>query len=1135
MAADHSMFSGAVIIERATQPARLPREQERAKGLRDRQESNNSVAIGEKYHDMIPAAIEKSFDVQYEQGLKSAEAAARLLSNGENKLQAAPRKSIFRMFFEQFTNVIVIILLCASTASLALGEHVEGTAILTIVVLNAIVAVMQERSADNALAALQSMSAPSAMVRRDGAWDQIDSIHIVVGDVVKVQAGDVIPADVRVFESADLTVTESALTGESIDVGKFGDYIGPEYDAKQAEIFQAEIDARREHSGKDIHHRPTMLFASTVVTNGNGVGVVVETGMNTRIGRIAQLLSGSNDREAKRVLKSDSEIVDEDRAAKKSEELSSGERKSRCSFLLESDGTPLQQSLHRMGVYMGFGAITICVVVFIVGILIDHEDPSHGDRPVWLQMLMVAVSLAVSGVPEGLPACVTICLAMGMQEMVNRNALIRSLPACETLGSASIICTDKTGTLTAGEMTAKQLYVGGKDYTITGGGFQVTGEILSPDNVDVSKDENRNALVDTGIATLVLCNSALVQQDADGKPIIDENGKESLPYEAIGGSTERPLVILGAKNGMWKEQMDDEYPKLLENAYASKRKMMSTVHAVPADCPFRKVGIDSKYVCCIKGAPNYVLRYSTHIMGDDGQARVMTQDDADRMTAQIDAYSDRAFRVLAMAYKNLDAVPSGSDKDNNVQICERDLVFVGLVASLDPERPEAVSAIADAHSAGLKVIMITGDYLNTARAIARNINLVDVKDMEHKEAMRTIEYQSVDCNELRQLDDTGEPLLDAEGNYVYKDNAAIDELTARVVVFARAQPQDKFEIVKSLQTRQGHVCAMTGDGVNDAPALKEAAIGISMGIAGTETAKQASDMILIDDNFASIVLAIEEGRTIYQNIQRFVSFLLSTNFAEILVIFICIVIGLPSPLEPLQILFLNLASDGLPALALSREKPESDVMKAPPRDKNEELIHGWMWLAIISNSIALMIASLSVFLIGMHWYTSDPFDTELSDDHGVKQARTMVFIMTTLSEYMRAYTVRHATRSVFSGDLFGNKILQICICISASLMAVVLFIPGVNDIFGFVGLEGRAWLCLLGFSIMPLLATEVVKIYLRYRGPALGSLPGSEVMGSKSKRDTEQTSHSMRFRQLSHPEEPREDNQVEVEMDEKIQ
>lgn len=1038
--------------------------------------SLSSIDMEDKklWHLQPLRTISKLLEVDFEHGLSNAESSSRLEKYGENVLEPEVATPVYIIFLLQFANLIVLMLLFASIASLALKEWIEGCAIMFIITLNAVIATIQEKSASNALEALSKMSSPQCVAIRNGEQIQMESSQLVPGDLVLLVTGDVVPADIRLITSNDLKVNEMMLTGESEDVSK-------KFDAKMETSTKLTAD--------------NMVFSSTTVAAGNACGVVVATGMSARVGSIATLLqSKSTATKSKNPIKN--------WMAKYQPKL-----------------TPLQHALHQLGVLMGVMALSICAVVFVVGMIRGTKDIGHPDIPVWLAMIKISVSLAVSAVPEGLPMVVTICLSRGTANMVKKNVLVRKLAAVETLGAASVICTDKTGTLTEGKMTALKIWGDFKEYDVTGKGFTPEGDILFRGESQMDEAVGNFQLRSTLLAGLLCSNTRLSQEEVDG----------TIRWVPMGNSSEAPIVVAAAKAGLWEDDVQAQYPRVAEIPFSSSRKMMVTVHETSnGKLDGIQLPAGTKMFASVKGAPNYILENCTQYCSTSGEFIDLTAAQRKTVTDAVDDLSSQALRVLAVAIQPLESLPYGEDCDDideKFAGLAKPLVLLGLIASIDPERDGVKDAIATARSASIRTVMITGDYLKTAVAIAKNINLLQMSD--------DADECATDCNILRPFGDE------------YIAESEMDEITSRTVVFARAKPEDKIEIVKSLQ-RQNLIAAMTGDGVNDAPALKEADIGVAMGITGTEVAKGASDMILIDDNFCSIVTAVEKGRVIYANIQKFVTFLLSTNVGEIILIFTAIAADMPMPLQPLQILILNLFSDGMPAVALSLESGDPKIMSERPRDKSQRIIHGRLWALVAFNALFIAVSALTVFMIGVYWnfnglllndflpsnykdfgedeYRSiscnrfvglgdeNPWQTygDLAYDavgnkndtaafdletypidnqkanyacvaDGVGRAQTVTFICITTTEVFRAYTVRSFSDPVFKG-IFSNVLMQYAAIASIFLTIFVTNVPVVmDDLFGFRYVPWFYWLLAFAGAFNSVFWGEIVKFGFRIK------------------------------------------------------
>jgi len=910
-------------------------------------------------------------DPQY--GLTTEEARRRFSRFGPNELAERPRPGFWRMLLDQFNNFLVLLLIAAALISLVLGEIEETVAIFAIVLLNAILGVIQERRAEEALAALKKMAAPDARVLRDGHRITIPARELVPGDIVFLEAGNYVPADLRLLEAVNLRVDEASLTGESVAVEKRHDVVLPE------------------EAG--LGDRANVAFMGTIVTYGRGKGVVTATGMQTQLGQIAELLQS-----------------------------------------YETEATPLQRRLDQLGRWLGVGALIICGIVFLETLIQDTDlrmlfqaGPAAYFQQylsMVLELFLTAVSLAIAAVPEGLPAVVTICLALGMREMVRRNALIRRLPAVETLGSATAICSDKTGTLTQNQMTVVRLYVADMWVDVSGEGYQPSGG-FSADGQPINPQDHPDllALLRGGL----LCSDAQLEKDGDG-------------YRMVGDPTEGALVVAAAKAGLWREEVEAGLPRVGEIPFDSDRKRMATVHRMDGR-PMR--GPEGErpggYIVYVKGAPDSVLPRCTHIL-QNGISVPMTPALREHIENVNRDLGREALRVLAVACRLL---PEGAEDmiaSQDPEQVERDLTFIGLVAMRDPARPEVRPAVEKARTAGIRTIMITGDYPDTAQAIARDIRL-----------LRPV-GQVVTGAELDRMSDE-----------------ELRERIERIDVFARVSPQHKVRIVEALKAH-GHVVAMTGDGVNDAPALKRADIGVAMGITGTDVTKEVADMVLTDDNYASIVSAIEQGRIIYSNIRKFVYYLLSANIAEILTIFLATLAGYLPPLTPIQLLWINLLTDGAPALALGLEKGDPDIMDQPPRPPKEPVINRPMLRGIVLVSLSLTAVVLAAFLIGMKWGNGD-----------LTLARTMAFVALAMGELPLAYTIRSERYPLLRLGVFTNPYMQYAVAASVVLLLGAVYLPFVQPVFDTVPLGWREWGVLLPLIFLPAVVSEVNKALQGYR------------------------------------------------------
>ena len=860
-------------------------------------------------HNTPQEDLLKELRTSLEAGLSSQEAQQRLGQYGENKLAEKKKKTNLQRFLEQFKDAMIIILLLAAAVSFVVAcfghdpmEFFEPLLILLIVVLNAVLGMVQEAKAEKALDALKSMSAPHARVLRDGKEQVIDAAQLVPGDVIRLEAGDFIPADARLLKSVSLKSEESALTGESVP---------------------SEKDAAALVEEKaPLGDRSNMVFSGCSVTYGTATAVVTGTGMNTEMGKIAGLLEGE-----------------------------------------EEGQTPLQQKLAQLGKYLGFVALAACAVIFVVGLA--------GGINV-LEIFMTAVSLAVSAIPEGLPAIVTIVLAIGVQRMVRKNALIRRLPAVETLGSASVICSDKTGTLTQNRMTLVKLWVNGEPEL----------ETVSASNTPAARELLRYG---------ALC--------CDGSVVYKEDGTE----QHIGDPTETSILVAAHKNGMEQDELNRQYPRLAELPFDSDRKLMTSVNQ-----------IDGKIVAIVKGA--FDMMAARCVSGDLEAAKEKN-----------DEMSRGALRVLAVGYKFLEEAP----EDPTSEELENGLTLLGLVGMIDPPRPEAKAAVATCRQAGIKPVMITGDHVVTASAIAKELGILEDGDKAITGA---------------QLDAMTEEQLDQEVEHIS--------------VYARVSPENKIRIVKAWQ-RKGQVVSMTGDGVNDAPALKAADIGCAMGITGTDVAKGAADMTLTDDNFATIVDAVREGRGIYANIKKVVGFLLGTNIGEVLTVFFAMILWHKTPLLSMQLLWINLVTDSLPAISLGMEAVEADVMDHKPKPKSEGIFAHGLGIQVVLQGCMFALLTLAAFVLGQRYGGS------------LEAGQTMAFMVLALTQIVQSFNMR-SQRSLFAIGPFSNKKLNGAALLSLALVCLVLFTP-VRIAFGLVLLPGWLYLVGLGLILVPLPVMELAK------------------------------------------------------------
>jgi len=926
------------------------------------------------WHSRPIEDVVETFETDLETGLTPEEAQARFEQHGPNELVEAPRPGFWQLLLRQFQDFLILILIAAAGVSFLLGETIEAGAILAIVVLNAVLGVVQENKAEEALAALKKMAAPEARIMRDGHRISVPARELVPGDIVFLEAGSYVPADLRLVETANLKVDEASLTGESVPVEKRADT-----------TLSQEVP---------LGDRRNLAYMGTTVTYGRGTGVVVETGMQTEIGLIAEMIQS-----------------------------------------YEEEATPLQRRLDQLGRWLGWGTLIVSGIVFVEALIQDTDlstITAEGLVPYLVQtqqqiveLFIVAVSLAVAAVPEGLPAVVTIVLALGMQEMVRRHALIRRLPAVETLGSATVICSDKTGTLTQNEMTVSRLYVANLRLDVSGEGYQPEGRFTNYGDPADPYDHPE---------VLALLTGGLLASDAQLERVSSEDGgpENEREFKMVGDPTEGALVVAAAKAGLWRDEVEDRLPRVAEIPFDSDRKRMTTIHRGQSRGLEESGG--AEYVAYVKGAPDVMLPLCDTIL-ENGVDVPLTSGRRQHIENVIRDLGRGGLRVLAVAYRHLDEIPDELDPDE----VERNLSLIGLVAMTDPARPEVKPAVEKARKAGIRTMMITGDYPDTARAIAEEINLV-----------RSENGRVLTGADLERMSD--EDLL-----------GEIDE----VDVFARVSPQHKVRIVEALKGRD-QVVAMTGDGVNDAPALKRASIGVAMGITGTDVTKETADMVLTDDNYASIVSAVEQGRIIYSNIRKFVFFLLSCNVAEIMVIFLGTLFGSGAPLNAIQLLWLNLLTDGAPALALGLESGDPDIMDRPPRPVREPIINRLMTIGISVQTVAITGAVLGAFYIGRMW---EPGNTLL--------AGTMAFVTLSASELMRAYTARSERVSLFRLGVFGNKYMQYAVVVSLLLLLSVIYVPFLQPIFRTVPLGTREWIVILPLLLVPSVAAEVTKLMIR--------------------------------------------------------
>lgn len=887
-------------------------------------------------------------NANHKQGLSKKEALNRLERYGFNILIEKKNISIFKIIIEQFTDFMVLILLAATSISIFMGEIMEAAAIIAIVVINAIFGFVQEYRTERTLEALKTLAAPSAKAIRDGVITIIPASQVVPSDIIIVEAGDRIPADGILIESAGLSIDESLLTGESVPVEKLANHSSSPYN-----------NMSDYHSGFKM--KESLIFMGTIVTKGKGKAIVYATGMETEMGKIAHMLQS-----------------------------------------VGSEQTPLQKKLDHLGKFIVYACFLICALVSTIGVLRGEE---------LFTMLLAGISLAVAAVPEGLPAIVTVSLALGVQRMIKRNALIKKLPAVETLGCADIICSDKTGTLTENKMTVRNIYTAEKLYEVTGRGYDTKGNFLIKGKIiDPTKHKALRVVLEIGM----LCSNARlskkVRRKADVSRKVKSIFKKSKMWYVIGDPMEGALLAVGEKAGLSEEMLNKEYIKLEEIPFDSERKYMSVI------CKNKK---DEDYIFT-KGAPDRILRKCTKIFTSNGIINLTPALRAGIMNIN-DKMAKEALRVLGMAYKKLE---KPHIKENNKDDIEEELIFVGLVGMIDPPREEVLKAVLLCKQAGIKPIMITGDYKLTACAIAEELGMCEEGDLVL----------------------TGDELDDMDEDKLAR---AVD----KVSVFARVSPKHKLSIVRALR-RLGHIVAMTGDGVNDAPAVKEADIGVSMGIMGSHVTKEASAMVLMDDNFATIVAAIEEGRVIYSNIRKFIRYLLSCNLGEVLTMLLGMLIGLPIPLLPIQILWVNLVTDGLPAIALGLEPPGKDIMIKQPRGSKESIFSEGLIGLIVIRGILLGISTLAVFA-SMLYYTNN-----------IELSRTGAFAALVITQLIHVFECKSEEENIFKIPFLNNVYLIFAVLCSFIMMLSVIYIPLFQTVFRTTSLALNDWLLIIGFSLI---------------------------------------------------------------------
>lgn len=869
----------------------------------------------------------KEFNVNASVGLSEEEAKARLEKHGPNTLKSQQRKSILQLFIAQLNDWLIYVLFAAVIITIFLGEYIDAVIIILVIILNAVLGVIQEVKAGNAIEALQKLSSPKALVKRDGQIKEIVSDQVVPGDILIVDAGRFISADIRLIETANLQVEESAMTGESVP---------------------SEKDALLIHDEKTpLGDRENLAFMSTIATYGRGVGVAIATGMNTEVGNIAKILEGE-----------------------------------------EESKTPLEIRLNNLGKTLGKIAIGICLFMFIISLVQGRN---------LAEMFLVAVSLAVAAIPEGLAAIVAVVLSIGVTSMSKRNAIIRRLPAVETLGSVNIICSDKTGTLTQNKMTVVKY-------------FNVKGEISVERDKANSVDEDAKMLA----STMILCSDATW-----------DNGK------GTGDPTEIALLMFGDDLGIDRNTLNAQNKRVAEYAFDSERKLMSTLTEE-----------NGKYKVNTKGAIDNILKICNQVLVD-GQPVTLTDEHRIQFKKATENMSDQALRTLGAAYKPVDGIVEPEEM-------EKDLILIGFVGMIDPPREEVKQSIALAKDAGITSIMITGDHKNTAFAIARDLGIAD----RPEQAITGLETD--EFNE--------------------------EEFSSRIAdlrVFARVSPEHKVRIVRALKSK-GNIVSMTGDGVNDAPSLNAADIGVAMGITGTDVAKNASDMILTDDNFATIVSAIEQGRNIYNNIKKSVVFLLTSNLGEVITMFITILIGWEAPLLATQLLWINLITDSLPAVALGMDPGDPDVMKEKPRNPKENFFSGGAGWNILLGGALMAAITIIAFWYGHYEHGYSPTDDNVPENI-LEYARTMAFMTIISCQLFFALAVRNSKKSIFSIGVFSNKYLAGAIVLGFLLQLAVIGIPFMQHAFKLQMLDMKGWIMIVVLGLIPLIFIEVYKFITHQR------------------------------------------------------
>ena len=867
------------------------------------------------WYTLSTKEVERQMQTNIEFGLNEKQVEDKQNKFGLNKLEEKKKESIIIKFVKQFNDFMIIILIIASIISAVVAklegsnDYFDSIIIIAIVVFNAIMGLVQEAKAEKSLEALKKMTAPTCKVKRDGKICTIKSEQIVPGDIVLLEAGNYVPADCRLISSSNLKIEESSLTGETVPV------------LKDANCMLKEKTA--------LGDMVNMAFSTTIVVNGHGEAIVTETGMNTKVGKIAKMIITN-----------------------------------------EAPETPIQKKLGEVGKTLGIACLGICLLIFIIGLLKKIEP---------IEMFMTSVGLAVAAIPEGLPAIVTIMLSIGVTKMAKKNSIIRKLPAVETLGSSSVICSDKTGTLTQNKMQVTKI-------------------------ANINGETNDKEYIKWLIGMTTMCTDVEISR---------ENGK----IELTGEPTEKAIVNKALDEGQNKIELYNVMKRVKDIPFDSSRKMMTTIHKIPTG-----------YRVITKGAPDILLKRCNKVY-ENGNVTTLDYSKTKLIENQNNKMADEALRVLAIAYLDIPSLPSKIDSEN----IEKNLIFIGLIGMIDPPREGVKEAVTTCKKAGIKTVMITGDHIITAKAIAKDLGILRGSDLAI----------------------TGEELDKIPQSILQKN-------IMNYSVFARVTPEHKVRIVKAYQST-GAVVAMTGDGVNDAPALKNADIGIAMGKNGTDVAKNAADMVLTDDNFVTIVEAVKQGRNIFDNIKKAVHFLIATNIGEIVTIFLGLLLGLKSPLLAIQLLWINLVTDSLPAIALGLEKPEADIMNKKPRDNKKGIFADGLWQKIIAEGIMLGALTLVAFSLGNYLY-------------GIEVARTMAFVSLGLLELIHSFNIK-SDESIFKVGLFENKYLMEAFILGAILQVVVVVIPSVAEIFKLVPLTQTQWLYTFGISILPLIIIELQKMF----------------------------------------------------------